>query len=393
MTGNVLRKHGGNIRAVVSRYGAREYLDFSANINPLGLVSGVAKALRKGLDEIVHYPEPEDDALSHAISKFLGVRQQMVMCGNGASELIYLVARLKQVKRAVIPQPTFSEYQLAAEAAQVPIVLPNLAAAQGFQFTMQLLKEKLTAGDMLFLCNPNNPVGNVIPLREMINVIEFCEAHGVTVVVDESFRDFVSNMPSVIPYAAQYKCLVVIYSMTKFFALPGLRLGCAVADPQIMDEIKELRDPWSVNVLAQIAGKQALQEKNYIIRSKKLVETEKEYLFGGLKEVPGLQPYYPAANYIFVDVSGTGLASTALRKLLINEGIVIRDCSTYPTLNTGYIRVAVRLREENHTLLCALNKVLRDPAKVQLPEGDIQRSNAEHKNSWQSRNEIGADKG
>ncbi len=360
MPGNKLRQHGGNIKEVIDRFGAKNYLDFSANINPLGLAPAVAEAIRTGISEIVNYPEPDAGALNQEVAAYLDADPRMVACGNGASELIYLLVRLLEPKRVVIPQPTFSEYQLAAETVKAEILSVPLSRQNGFRWNIGALTNVLLPGDALFLCNPNNPVGNLLSLQELMKIIQQGEEAGAFVVVDESFRDFVRDMPSVIPYVQQSNNLIVVYSLTKFFALPGLRLGCVVAPTQVIGRLNSIRDPWGVNVLAQIAGRVAVRQRDYINRSRELIAREKEWLFARLNSIPGIKPFFPRANYIFIDIRETGLTSTALRRLLIEEGIIVRDCETYPTLNSGYIRVAVRKRGENERLAETLVKVLKE---------------------------------
>lgn len=358
LTDNNLRQHGGNIKEVAHKFGPGQYLDFSANINPLGLAPQVEDAIRSGIGQVVHYPEPDARSLSQAVAEYLGVQCQQIACGNGASEFIYLLTRLLAPRRAVIPQPTFSEYQLAAAAAAAEIVSVPMLRSRDFRWDVTGLAATITSGDMVFLCNPNNPVGNLLERDGIIGLLNRCEQVGATLVVDESFRDFVVQMPTVIGDVGNYNRLIVLYSLTKFFAIPGLRLGCMVAPENIINRVNRTRDPWSVNSLAQFAGQVAVKQRDYINRSRKFVAKEKQWLYQRLRHISALTPFYPQANYIFIDISNTGLTSTCLRRNLIEHGIIVRDCVTYPTLGGGYIRVAVRQREENKRLLNALSAVL-----------------------------------
>ncbi|MBO8168298.1 MAG: threonine-phosphate decarboxylase [Thermoanaerobacteraceae bacterium] len=353
-----LRQHGGNIREVSREYGPKTYLDFSANINPLGLAPAVEQAIRDGISQVVYYPEPDAVTFNHAVAEYLGVDPKYVVSGNGAAELIYLLVRRVNPRRVIIPIPTFSEYQLASEAGNSEIVPVVLRRETRFQWDMEALLQAVPKGDMLFLCNPNNPVGNLLERENLLAVLKACREHGTAVVVDESFRDFVEDMPSALPFVEEFANLTVLYSLTKFFALPGLRLGCAVAQPAVVKELNAMKDCWSVNTLAQIAGCTAVKQTGYIAETRALVAEEREFLYNSLRQIRGLDPYVPSANYIFIDISETGLSSGVLRDKLIERGIIVRDCATYPTLGEDYIRVAVKRREENLLLIDALKHVL-----------------------------------
>ena len=355
---NKLRQHGGNLKAVFQKYGPRDYLDFSANINPLGLAPAVEQALHESIKEVINYPEPDAVTFNRAAAGYLGLDPRWVISGNGAAELIYLLVRAINPRKVIIPVPTFSEYELAAASVDAQVIPVFLRAEDRFAWNADTIIKTMAQGDLLFLCNPNNPVGNLIGQESMLLILKAAEEHGTLVVVDESFRDFVDDMPTALPFLQDFQNLVVLYSLTKFFALPGLRLGCAISQPQLIGRLKAMKDCWSVNTLAQIAGCTAIKETEYISNTKEIISVERDYLYGELQKIIGLDPYNPAANYIFLDISRTGFGSGLLRERLIEKGVIVRDCATYPTLEDKYIRVAVKLRPENIKLVHALQEVL-----------------------------------
>ncbi len=355
---NKLRQHGGNLKAIYKKYGRRDYLDFSANINPLGLAPAVEQALHESIKEVIHYPEPDAATFNQAVAGYLGMDPQYFISGNGAAELIYLLVRTINPQKVIIPVPTFSEYELAAASVGAQVIPVFLRAEDRFAWNVDAIIETMAGGDLLFLCNPNNPVGNLIGQEAMLSILKAAEEQGTLVVVDESFRDFVDDMPTALPFLQDFQNLVILYSLTKFFALPGLRLGCAISQPPLIGNLKAMKDCWSVNTLAQIAGCTAIKETEYISNTKEIIAIEREYLYGQLQGIAGLDPYIPGANYIFLDISRTGFSSGLLRERLIAKGIIVRDCATYPTLEDKYIRVAVKQRPENIKLIDALQEVL-----------------------------------
>ncbi|MCL2337606.1 MAG: threonine-phosphate decarboxylase CobD, partial [Firmicutes bacterium] len=334
----------------------RDIYDFSANINPLGPPPAVLQALQDSIGLIQHYPDHRCGELRRALAVYLGVPEENMLPGNGASELIYLLGRVIGCRRVVIPQPTFSEYGDAVTAAGGTVIEVPMREEDGFALPVAQLKQALKEADALFICNPNNPTGRVEKNLVLRSVVEEAARTGKTVVVDEAFMDFVTDAGSctVLPLLEKYPTLVVLYSLTKFFAIPGLRLGLVVAATPLIKKLETLRDPWSVNVFAQAAGAAALSERAYMDQTRRLVKEEREFLYRSLAELPGLSPFPAEANYLLVKITREDLSSTALAARTAQKGVLVRDCSTFGGLGYRYIRVAVRSRQENMVLLEAL---------------------------------------
>lgn len=355
-------EHGGNLYAAARQTGGSpdDYLDFSANINPLGIPGSVRQAILSAVDSIIHYPDAEATALKQAISRQYGVTADRITAGNGAVELLYLLCHALRPRRVLIPAPAFSEYERAARAAGAAIEYHFLRPGDGFAVPLEPLIDKLAAVDMLFLGNPNNPTAVLCRRQQLERLLTAARERQVTVVVDESFLDFLpdDSAYSCRPLLASYPHLFILHSLTKFYALPGLRLGFALTDPALTARLCAGKDPWNVNCLAQAAGVAALTDQDYRSRSRRLLTGAKAALYQRLSAIPGLKAYPPAVNFILLDIAATGLTAAKLCQALLKQRILVRDCSNYPGLSPYYIRVAVKRPEENQLLLQALQTVL-----------------------------------
>jgi threonine-phosphate decarboxylase len=333
-----LAAHGGD----VYRYGDG-MVDFSANINPLGLPPGIKKAIYSNLDKILYYPDPAARNVGQKIAEYWGIAEDNILLGNGSAELIYLIFSCFRPKTTSIPIPTFSEYELAAKNVESKIRFLKLEEKEGFRF-----KENPSC-DILFLCNPNNPTGNL--LFKNLKVAERL------VVVDECFMDFLPDQKdhTSIWKAAKSRNLIVLRSFTKFFAIPGLRIGYLIGHREMVEKLRRYQPPWSTNCLAQIAAGLILNETGYIEKTHRLIEKERDFLFEQLAKIDGLKPYPSVANFLLVK---TKKGSLNLKESLIKRQILIRNCSNFRGLSDRYIRVAVRSHKENLQLLAGLAEVL-----------------------------------
>lgn len=354
--------HGGNVHQIIREQGAtwQSILDFSANINPLGLSPQITTSITEALDTIIHYPDPEAIALKQAISRCYNVPEETIIPGNGAVELLYLLCHTLRPGKVTVPAPTFSEYERAARAAGALIQYSYLCPEDQFAVNVQTLAAS-GQGGIIFLGNPNNPTGTVISRDRIECLVKECCNQGTLVVVDESFIDFLSDDAALTcrPLLQKYDNIVVLHSLTKFYAIPGLRLGFALANPDLAKTLHNSKDPWNVNTFAQAAGVTALADAAYRAASKKLIVQAKDDMYQALLRVPGFQPYPPAANFILINVSATQKTSAWWRQALSRHGILIRDCSNYPGLSCDYIRVAVKLPEQNAVLLHRLQHIGR----------------------------------
>lgn len=351
--------HGGNIWAASRKWGQgpAAFLDFSANINPLGPSELSLNAIKASLGLLEHYPEPSCQELKQRLGVYLGIEPGHIVLGNGGSELIYLLARIFGQQRIVRLAPTFTEYGEGLE--QPRIVEVPLAAENGFRLPLTELIAGIEKGDLIFLGNPNNPTGNIFAHSELEEVVRRASEVEAVVVIDEAFVDFTGDSSySMRDLARNNPALVVLGSLTKFFAIPALRLGYAVAAGEHVQRMEKLLPAWRINTLAQAAAIAGLQDAEYIRQTVQVVETEREFLVRGLEQIGGLKVYPSAANFLLVDGSQTGVRADALQAKLGPEGILIRMCANFSNLSPFYFRLAVRKRHDNERLLHILAKVL-----------------------------------
>ncbi len=361
MTTADINEHGGNIHAAARLTGAapEELLDFSANINPLGLPPAVPAAICAALAGVVHYPDAAAAALKTAIGRRYRVPTELITCGNGAAELLYILCHMRRPGRVLLAAPTFSEYERAARAAGAAIDRLPLAAGDGFALDPAAFAARLPAAGIAFLCNPNNPTGRLVPRPGIEEILATAARRDTWVVVDESFLDFLPDAAgrTCRPLLGAYPNLVILQSLTKFYAIPGLRLGFLLAEPAIGALLDRGKDPWNVNTLAQAAGVAALADDAYRAASIAAVAAAREEFARGLAALPGVAVFPACANFLLLRLP-SGHTAPALRQAMLRAGILIRDCSNYPGLSADYIRLAVKLPDQNGRVLAALRIIL-----------------------------------
>ncbi len=353
-------EHGGNVYSAGVRN--LEVVDFSANINPLGLSESIKKSIIDNMESLVHYPDPAGTLLKQAISVHYGVDADRLILGNGAVELMYIYFHCRSPKNVLIPVPSFSEYERAAMAADCHIERLYMAKEQNFTLARTALMELLPKADAVVMGNPNNPTGELITRDDLEKIIAAAAKSGTDVLVDESFLDFLSSDKdyTVMDLVGKYPNLLVLRSMTKFFAIPGLRLGFGVANSELMEKMEPGRDPWNVNLLAQMAGVAALKDKTYQMDSRQIISGCIDYLHRALSSIEGLKVYRPSVNFILASVENTGMTSSKFVKAMGDKGILVRDCCNYPGMDDYHVRFAVRLMDENEKLIETIKRVLAE---------------------------------
>ena len=350
--------HGGDVFAAARALGARvgDLLDFSANINPLGFPEGVREAVIESLPLLRHYPDPASFELVEAVAREKGLRREQVMIGNGSTELIYLVSRVLKPGRALIVGPAFFEYERALNLAGVETLFHQ--ADEDHDFT---IIEPPPTGDcrMVFLANPGNPSGTLVRPETLLDLLQSFESQGIWTVLDEAFIDFVEEF-SMNSYLQRFPHLVILRSFTKFFGLPGIRLGYVLAAENIIDRLTGQAEPWSVNVMAQSAGLACLKDRDYMTGTRKLVDTARGSLVERLSGIEGLKVFPGRANYLLVKIARPGWTAARLKEALRHHHILIRDASNFRGLDERFFRVAVRLPEENERMVEAIHICLSE---------------------------------
>ena len=341
-------RHGGDIYGGIA-------LDFSANVSPLGTPRSVTDAIERALPELYRYPDPYCRTLVQTISEYEGVPKDFVLCGNGASELIYAYCGAVRPKRAMELAPTFSEYSLALRRTGCEVVRFALKQEENFDlrenFLPILAREKI---DALFLCNPNNPTGRLIADDLLEEILRICREKNIALFVDECFLSLSDGGVDLTPSLSDFPQLFILKAFTKSFGMAGLRLGYGLsADEALLRKMSAAVPPWNVSTLAQAAGVAALGDAEFLERNRAVIRAERPRLEERLREL-GFWVCPSQANYILF----RGEAGLADR--LRERGAAIRDCANFEGLGPGWYRAAVRLREENDALLDAMRRARED---------------------------------
>ena len=360
----MLNGHGGNINQICSRYGLDpdEIIDFSASINPLGCPEGVRKAISEKFNDIRNYPDSECTGLRKVIADKVHCSESNIIIGNGSNELFYLIPRALKPKQGILLQPTFSEFKDALCNANVEVVEIVNDSGRFPIINKDIRRLKNIKDGMVFLCNPNNPTGQLTLKEEILELVK--DNTNRLIVADEAFMDFVDEDEkySVIKEAPLMDNLIVVRSLTKFYGFPGLRLGYLVANESTVNKLMQFKEPWTVNTFAQIAGQVAINDEAFAANTREYVSREKAFLYDRLSRIKGIRPFQPSVNFILVKIDNAEITSSQIQDFLIKDKIIIRDCSNFVGLSEKYFRVAVKTREENQKLLSAMKLVLEDVA-------------------------------
>ena len=349
-------EHGGDV------YGnGRIRLDCSVNTNPLGMPEGVKRAVISHAADYARYPDPRCRALTAAVAAHHGLSPEMVLCGNGAADLIFRICACLRPKKTLVSAPTFSEYERAAETFGSTVQEYLFPEEQGFAFPegfIETVMQRRGDGvpgangfDLVFLCTPNNPTGRLIPLPQIRQVAEACMENGAILVLDESFIDFTEGA-SMVPELQKYPNLLILRAFTKTYAMAGLRLGCLLsANAELLARIGVFGAAWSVSGPAQAAGLAALQEAGWMERTRELIRAERAFLMQALAE-QGVHVCPSDANFLLLK------CAKALWEPLRRRGILVRDCANFTGLDERFIRIGIKTHRENEALISAISEVL-----------------------------------
>ena len=343
--------HGGPFSII---HPSSDILDFSSNINPMGISSLMRKTIKNQLDTIQIYPDSESTQLKKNLQRYTKISSSQIVVGNGATEIIYnfCQAFLSNKTSVLIPIPTFGEYESAAKLSGVKV---------SFFKTMNLEKDiddfisKIPNNGCVFICNPNNPTGNLITKKTLQKIIILANKKKTLIFIDECFIELVpDHNESIIKLVKKYDNLFVLRSLTKSFALAGLRIGYGIGSKQMISILNKIKIPWNVSGLAQQAASIALSHSSDLTKVKKIIKKESYYLINYISKLKGFQCNVTSTNFILIK---TKTKSKILQKKLLEKKILIRDCSTIRGLNDNYIRIAVKTRKENEKLIKALERL------------------------------------
>jgi threonine-phosphate decarboxylase len=346
--------HGGTLVEVQETFG--NVLDFSANFNPLPFPN-LERLLSNSLSSVSAYPDNRYRRFREAVANYLNVDPNLVVPGNGSVELIRNVtaAILSTGDKVVIPAPTFDEYEYACALCGAEITLLPIWSINRFIHELETVLSEQNI-KMVFLCNPNNPTGRLLKRNQISKIADLCSEKGTILFVDEVFIEL--SDPSQSAVFVDYDNIFVLRSLTKSFSIPGLRVGYGLAPCSLSATLNCLRAPWNLNSIAAVVTPYLLSDcESYLKTSRGIIARERRWLEEKLCEISGVHPLKSEASFIMVDSSTTGLSSAELTRKMLTRGFLIRDCSSFKLTDNNYIRLAVRLRDDNQKLLSNLEKV------------------------------------
>ncbi len=357
--------HGGNIYKVFREKNIKEILDYSSNINPYGVPESLKQKIAENIGILERYPDPDYVELREKLAHLNKVELENIVLGNGATEVIFLFIKVIKPEKVLIVSPTFGEYERAVRE-KIEIEYFELEEKDEFRLNIGKLKKELEKKyDLAIICNPNNPTGKFLKMAETEEILRECNKYDTKLFIDEAFIEFLEDglKESIVNSRENKKNLFVTRAFTKFFAIPGLRLGYGIYfDKNLEKKIAEKKEPWSVNNIAEMAGITVLDDTEYIEKTLNWITEEKKYMYEKLDEISGIKPYKTEVNFICVKIKdeliSKGLNVKKLREKMMEEGILIRDASNFKFLDERFFRLAIKDRRSNDRVIEALKKNL-----------------------------------
>ena len=356
--------HGSDLEKIEEIYHIKkeDITSFSANVNPLGISPLLRDTLAKHVAAITSYPDREYTQLRKSICAYTGANFENIIVGNGSTELISLFIQTTHPKKALILGPTYSEYEREISLEGGHTLYYPLKEENNFQMDVEDFCSQLNDSlDLLVLCNPNNPTSTAVARKDMRKILDCALQYGISVMVDETYEEFTpeGSKISSIPLTNNYNNLIVLRGISKFFAAPGLRLGYAVTgNPDLLKYINTKKNPWTINSLAEIAGCIMFSDKDYINKTKALITGERQRMYDTLSSWKTVKVYPSCTNFLLVRILREDVTSDMVFDHCIRKGLMIRDCSTFPFLDSSYIRFCVMSPEKNDELLEAFREIL-----------------------------------
>ena len=344
--------HGGDIYNL-----NREVLDFSSNINPLGVPLSYRKALIANIDDYTKYPDIKFTELRKSIAKYLGIENvDFVVPGNGAIEIIYKVVDALKIREVIIAAPTFSEYRRAAYVKGLCYEEIEAYDEKNGSLMLDKFFSKLKSNSLYIICNPNNPTGTLTNVEKLSSAAKQLNELDSYLLVDEAFIEFTDNYPnnSIVSKLNEHPNVIVVRAATKFFGMPGIRLGYGISfNKDLISEIKNKLEPWNINTSGVIA-ECIFRDQDYILKSREWISAERAWLYNKLKGISGITIYPSSANFFLINILIDNIDGEKLKARMIKKGILIRTSEGFTHLSPFHIRVAIKDRKSNEKLILAL---------------------------------------
>lgn len=346
-------KHGGNIYGLEN---SKEIIDFSSNINPFGPPDHFIKGMMKAYQSIDKYPDPNYTDMRNKIAENFKIPAEYTVVGNGGIQIIHNAIEFLVFEKALIVVPTFVEYEKALRRFNKSFDYFYLNEEDHFEFKIDnLLESDLSNIDLVILCSPNNPTGKYIEKKDLISLTTQLKKRNINIMVDEAFADFLEDNVSMVDQIDRFENLIITRSLTKFFAVPGLRLGfLATSNKKLIKSINKYRESWPVNIFANQLLLELFNNKEYIDKTKKYIVEEGNRLYNQLMKIDDISVYKPSVNYIFFKSK----SNIPWKEELLKYKILIRHCNNYVGLNEQFFRVAVKSLKNNNILIKAMNQVM-----------------------------------
>ena len=357
--------HGSDLEKIEAFYGIskKEIVSFSANVNPLGISYHLKNTLSEQLDAITSYPDREYTELRKCIAEYINSQVEHIIVGNGSTELISLFIQTQHPKKALILGPTYSEYEREIGLGGGTSMYYPLNEETDFQLDVHDFCKNLNDSyDLLVLCNPNNPTSTAITRKDMRKILDTCLRYGIFVMVDETYVEFAEDEKAIssVKLTNYYSNLIILRGTSKFFAAPGLRLGYAITgNRDVWKAINTRKNPWTINSLAEIAGRLMFTDEAYIQKTKELISSERDRIYKELSTWKNVKVYKASGNFILLKSLREDVTSDMLFDHCIRQRMMIRDCSSFPFLDNSFIRFCIMNPEDNNRLLQAFAELLQ----------------------------------
>jgi len=357
--------HGSDLEKIEKYFGIPkdQITGFGANVNPLGISPKMRNGLAEKIDVITAYPDPDYTELRRHISGYAGCLPEQILVGNGCTELISLFIQIHNPQKAMIVTPTYSEYEREVILAGGSVRYYALKESSDFELDIDDFCSKLTDDlDLCIICNPNNPTSTACTPDQMRKILARCKEHNIFTMIDETYAEFAPDDISIssVGLLKEFDNFAILRGISKFFAAPGLRLGYAMTgNLELLEDIKERKNPWTLNSLADVAGSLMFTDQEYIDQTRHLIASERERIYQELLTWKNIKVYKPYANFILVRILKEGVTAYDVFVHAIKQGLMLRDCSTFAGLeDETFFRFCFMMPEKNTELLNCLKEIL-----------------------------------
>ncbi|MCT4686495.1 pyridoxal phosphate-dependent aminotransferase [Vallitalea sp.] len=355
--------HGSDLEKIESVYNINKYdiINYSGNVNPLGVSKNLLELLSKNVNVIGMYPDRVYTRLRKQLAKYIGVNYENIIVGNGSTELISIFINIIKPTKALIVGPTYSEYEREISIGGGHSDYYALEEELNFKINIKDLLSKITDDiKLLVICNPNNPTSTSIYSKDIKCILEYCHKKNIYVMIDETYIEFTKEVDKItsVGLTKSYDNLFITRGVSKFYASPGLRLGYGICgNKTIMEKINNLKNPWTINSLASFAGEVMFEDEEYIKMTKDFIEQERNRIYKELNSWKDIKVFPPTANFILIKILRDDIDSHELFEKLIKKKIMIRDASTFPFLNSQFFRFCFMNKAQNDFILDELSKI------------------------------------